>query len=165
MSTRNEIPQWAWYNGQVMFHLSDALETDPTQTISHFVSSFQKSQNFPSNFNFKNQGVLLSLLYGLLVVPKELWEKGSSQTQFPFRTRQYFSFELGNTMDTANFLRCMRNAISHANFDVNIDPPVYQFWNIGGNGTKNFEVKISHGDLGLFVSEVGKYYVNEVCPR
>jgi len=51
--------------------------------------------------------------------------------------------------------------LAHANFSIDVSNAKLTFWN-NNHGTKNFEVEIGYGDLGEFLSEVGKYYVNEV---
>ncbi len=66
---------------------------------------------------------------------------------------------------TEEFLRLLRNSIAHANFEIVPETNLYKFWNIGPKGVKNFEVEIAHGDLGMFISEVGKYFINEVRQR
>jgi len=64
-------------------------------------------------------------------------------------------------IDTLKFLRLLRNSLSHANFSIETTTAMLTFWNMY-NETKNFEVQISYGDWGMFLSEVGKYYINEV---
>ena len=61
-----------------------------------------------------------------------------------------------------NFLRLLRNSLAHSNFDIDIQNQRFKFWNLQKKGTKNFEVEIEYGDLGEFLAEVGKYYINEV---
>jgi hypothetical protein len=36
------------------------------------------------------------------------------------------------------------------------------FWNVNRHGVKDFEVEIKYDELGDFLAEIGKYYVNEV---
>ncbi len=134
-------------------------------TISAFMLEFTKAQHLQSvEFNLKNQGLLISLLYGLLVVPKEMWEPIGTKTKFAFKTRSYFSLSSTGEVSTDEFLRLLRNAIAHANFEVLVEQSKYRFWNTTPRGHKNFEVTITHGHLGEFVAEIGKYYINEVCP-
>ncbi len=162
--SRHEIPQWTWYNGQFLFQFDEQLKKNPNLTISQFFTDFLKSQGL-ENLNIyhtKNQGTVILLLYGLLVIPREIWEKTS--TNFQFTTRNKFSVKTPPTdsnLDTLKFLRLLRNSLAHANFSIDISNAKLTFWN-NYNGTKNFEVEIGYGDLGEFLSEVGKYYVNEV---
>lgn len=124
---RNEIPRWFWMNGQLNFELSKALETDPTQSISHFIQEFEKSRGLRPGFNIKNQGMMISLLYGLLVVPKEIWESGNVETAYQFKTKSLFTINTGTFNQVSDFLRLMRNSVSHANYEITLDPSGYKF--------------------------------------
>lgn len=161
----NDIPLWTWLNGQFLFQFQEQLEKNPNKTISAFFKDFC-AEPFPGSkkcnfYQTKNQGTIIILLYGLMVIPKEIWEKG--ETNFPFTTRQKFTFNLptDKNIDTLNFLRLLRNSLSHANFSVDVANELWTFWNIKDNKI-NFEVNIKHIDLGIFTAEVGKYYLNDV---
>jgi hypothetical protein len=163
-NSREEIPQWTWYNGQFLFQFDEQLQKNPNQTISQFYAKFLENQEI-QNQNFyhtKNQGTVILLMYGLLVIPKEIWE--TTATNFKFKTRNKFLIKIlptNNGIDTLDFLRLLRNSLSHANFSIDTKNKKLNFWN-NYNGTKNFEVEIRYSDLGKFLTEVGKYYINEV---
>lgn len=163
MDSRKEIPQRTWYNGQFLFQFDEQLKVNPNQTISQFTTNFLISQEI-QNHNFyhtKNQGTVILLMYGLLVIPREIWE--NSATNFQFTTRDKFKVITtpnNGDPDTLNFLRLLRNSLAHANFAIDSQAARFKFWNSQRNETKNFEVEINYADLGEFLSEVGKYYVN-----
>ncbi|TKT86539.1 hypothetical protein [Dyadobacter frigoris] len=120
---RNDIPLWTWFNGQFLFQFEEQLEKNPNKTIAEFFKDFLVDQKL-NNFNFyhtKNQGTIIFLMYGLMVIPKEIWEK--SKTDFPFSTRQKFKFNplSDQSIDTLNFLRLLRNSLAHANFSLDSD--------------------------------------------
>jgi hypothetical protein len=52
--------------------------------------------------------------------------------------------------------------LAHANFAIDTDNSIFTFWNINANGFKNFEVVISSLEIGEFIAEIGKYYINQV---
>lgn len=161
---RNDISLWTWFNGQFLFQFEEQLEKNPNKTISEFFKDFLADQKL-DNFNFyhtKNQGTIIVLIYGLMVIPKEIWEK--NKTNFPFTTRQKFTYNppTKSNIDTLNFLRLLRNSLAHANFSLDINKELWTFWNIKDNDTKNFEVSIKHIDLGYFTAEIGQYYINDV---
>lgn len=159
---RNEIPRWGWYNGMFLFEYADALETKGIQDIHNFYDSFKRKNLNGIDFPLKNQGLSISLLYMLLVVPREMWEnQNNNNTSFAFTTRNLFAFREGENLDTWNFLRCMRNSISHANFNMTQEGE-YTFWNTQQNGNINFNVTIMHANLLVFISEIGKYFINEI---
>jgi len=165
---REEIPQWCWYNGMFLFSFDEALQSeDKNKTLKEFYNSFKERQGLSNSpFSLKNQGTLICLLYALLVIPREIWERDKEQgTKFSFKTIKNFKVTIGKNIvdnNTWNFLRLMRNAISHANFNIDRDKNEYTFWNNHRQGNHNFEVKVSHRGLGEFLTEVGKYYINEV---
>ena len=161
---RDEVPQWCWYNGMLLFAMSDCLEVAPEKTVSKFFDEFKQTHLLQNiHFNIKNQGLLISLLYGLFVVPKEMW-KPKNTTNFTFETRKHFSSVAPINFSTDEFMRLLRNAVAHANFEVLVEQSTYRFWNVNRKGKKNFEVTITHGGLGEFVSEVGKYFINYARP-
>lgn len=167
INSREEIPQWTWYNGQFLFQFYDCLKDSPNLTISEFFNGFLLSQRLQNTnlYHTKNQGTVILLLYGLLVIPKEIWERDN--TSFPFSTKGKFISKIPseNNLGTLEFLRLLRNSLAHANFSIDttdINNARLTFWNINKKGEKNFEVEICYGDLGEFLTEVGQYYINEV---
>ena len=54
----------------------------------------------------------------------------------------------------------MRNAVAHADFTIDINGK-YSFFNINSRGTVTMEVTMMHTDIGHFLTEIGKYYINE----
>jgi hypothetical protein len=166
-NSREEIPQWTWYNGQFLFKFDEQLNRNPNKTIGEFFNDFLESQNMKGEdfYHTKNQGTVILLMYGLLVVPREIWEK--TQTSFVFATRNNFVVKIQpdeSELDTLNFLRLLRNSLSHANFEIDITNATLTFWNNPDKNDikRNFEVTINYNSLGEFLTEIGKYYINEV---
>lgn len=165
MSNLNEeIPLWTWFNGQFLFQFDEALITNPNLSIAQFFNNFLKSQGLENQnfYNTKNQGTVILLMFGLLVIPREVWEQ--SNTNFQFITRNKFEIKIPinhENLGTLDFLRLLRNSLAHANFSLDTSTSRLTFWNYN-KGTKNFEVEISYSYLGEFLAEVGKYYVNDV---
>ncbi|MFL0162463.1 HEPN family nuclease [Aquirufa salirivi] len=164
--SREDIPKWTWYNGQFLFQFDEQLKQNPNMTIYDFFQEFLTNQKLQSLniYHTKNQGTVILLLYGLLVIPKEIWEE--TNTNFKFESRDKFTFNhpTDKNLDTITFLRLLRNSLSHANFAIDIENKRLKFWN-DYKGIKNFEVEIRYDDIGVFLSEVGKYYINEVMNK
>ncbi len=162
-NSRKEIPQWTWYNGQFLFQFDEQLNKNPKLTIPEFFDNFLKSQQLQklNIYHTKNQETIILLMYGLLVIPKEIWKQKT--TSFSFDTRSKFSVILptDNSLDTLNFLRLLRISLAHANFSIDINNEKLTFWN-SYKGTQNFKVQINYSDLREFLTEVGQYYINEV---
>jgi hypothetical protein len=163
---RDDIPLWTWLNGQFLFQFQEELGKNPNKTISEFFNDFC-NEPFPGSnkcnfYQTKNQGTIIILLYGLMVIPKEIWEKNN--TNFTFNTREKFTLNppTDTNISTLDFLRLFRNSIAHANFSLDTNNEMWTFWNINRSNVKNFEVSLKHFDLGLFTAEIGKYYLNDV---
>jgi hypothetical protein len=166
---REEIPKWVWYTGQFLFHFQNTLESCPQTTVARFFEDFKNSQGLQNcqGFHLKNQGTMLMLIYGLLVVPREMWDR-ENLPDFPFNTRNQFQFLTGDqNMDAKKFLKYMRHAVAHANFEVDVQKGAYNFRNNSNydRGPINFDVTITHCGIGKFLTEVGKYFINTVLRR
>ena len=160
--TRKEIPHWVWYTAQFIFHIQESFELNPNETIGEVFSRILKEQNMPDDFSLKNQGTVLMLLYGLLVIPKEIWGGKVLNKSFSFATRSEFRIlNPVRVLSNSELIRFLRNAISHANFAIYSGLDQYIFWNMK-EGQRNFEAVVSHVGLGKFLTEVGKYYINQV---
>ena len=162
--SRQDIPLWAWYNGQFLFQFDEQLKSHPSKSLSDFYSDFLKDQKLEQyNFyNTKNAGSVLMLMYGLIVIPKEIWEESNTNFKFITRSRFLFKSTTNENLSTFDFLRLIRNSLSHANFSIDPKANSLTFWNNNRQGIRDFEVEINYPDLGDFIVEIGKYYVNEV---
>jgi len=161
--SREEIPQWTWYNGNFMFQFDEELKRNPSKSIKDFFLDFKKNQGIAiyDFYHTKNQGIVILLMYGLLIIPKEIWER--EKTNFPFESKKYFKIITGNNeLSTLDFLRLLRNALAHANFSINAKNSIVTFWNINSANQINFEVQVQYDKITIFMSEIGKYYINEV---
>jgi hypothetical protein len=145
--------------------MQQSLEQDSQQTIGDVFASFLRSQkiNDPRIFNLKNQGTVLMLFYGLIVVPQQIWGEQVLDKSFPFTTKKEFRIlKPEGELPNSRIIRYLRNAVSHANFAVYSDLGQYVFGN-EDKGKKNFEAVISHEGVGKFLTEVGTYYINNVA--
>ncbi|GBD98139.1 hypothetical protein BMS3Abin07_00147 [bacterium BMS3Abin07] len=94
---RDEIPKWGWYNGMFLFDFADALECKGIYDIHNFYDSFRRKHLNGIEFPIKNQGLAISLLYMLLVVPREMLENQQpDRTQLRFTTRNLWFFLISN---------------------------------------------------------------------
>jgi len=163
--TRQEIPQWIWYNAQFAFKFQETLEKCPDKSLREFWSYFKKDQNLENlqDFHLKNQGMVLTLMYGLLVVPKEMWGTEKLDKNFKFETKKELKITQPNhPISNSEIIKYMRNSVSHANFEIYSGLNQYVFWNKNKDGQRNFECIVSHESLGKFLTEIGKFYINEV---
>ena len=163
--TRKQIPHWVWLTAQFLWQMQQSLEQDPNQTIGNVFTSFLKSQNItdPSLFSLKNQGTVLMLLYGLIVVPQQIWGAEVLDKTFPFTTRTEFRIlKPEHDLPNSKLIKFMRNAISHANFAIYSGLDQCVFWNVNKKAQRNFEAVLSWQGIGRFLTEVGTHYINNV---
>ena len=162
MALGHDIPICTWLMAQFNIQFQKELEKNSDKSIKDFFDNFLQDQKIKEPFSIDNQGAVVLYAYGLLVVPKELWEKES--TNFAFHTRAKFLITVGNEdIDSLEFLKYLRHSIAHANFDYDIKTYKFTFWNIKqcrkDRVTMNFKTEIDSTDFGQFLSEVGKFYI------
>lgn len=168
----DDIPHWVWFTAMFLYRADNARSETPQISIGELYSSFLADQGLTSDsgFQLRNQGLTLMLAYGLLVIPMELWGR-DDLSQFPFNTRKNFMFLIDTVKardSPQQFIRCMRNAISHCNIEIKAFASVDQcdaftFWNDRGQKI-DFKIQVSWKGLSEYLDEVGKYYVNCVRP-
>jgi len=160
--TRTNITKWAWYTGSFLIIANRLNQENPASTTNLFEAFHQTHPEFPQGYRFNpvNPGMVMMLLYGILVVSKETWD---ARNDFPFLSRQRFTFKVGNPeISSKDFIRLLRNAVAHAHFTVNVNSQEYTFWNVAKDGQRDFEVTVSQSTLGDFLTELGRFYINYV---
>ena len=111
---------------------------------------------------------IASLLYCLLVVPKEIWiKKDRSNPVFrevdEVQLRNRFHIQLCNDPNfdkafTFNLLHKIRNSVAHANYDID-ESMNFTFRDVY-KGIENFRCVVSAADLMWFLSEFGSMLAN-----
>lgn len=156
---RNEIPQRAFINAQV---IQDAITSGDLERV---LAKWATHYGMP-NYTLLNPAHVASLLYCLIVVPKEIWNPPSNDNVFKQmeRTGAMALFTIKQWKPPANenhlrdFLRHLRNAISHAKFSVD-ENQGFEFWD-ESNGSETYRVVISLNNLSVFLSRVGALLAN-----
>ena len=173
---RLKLPYWIWYTSMFLLRADNARVKTPDKSIGEMYREFLADQNLTpqSGFQLWNQGLMISLAYGMFVLPSEFWKShGSSNLPpFAFKTRSEFTFIKDNVSAQSQpdkFIQCMRNAIAHANLRVVVPSDIDQqdswtFWNRNKNGRENFRVQTSSRGFANFFFEVGNYYVDTFRP-
>lgn len=103
----------------------------------------------------------------MIVVPKEVWNPASNDTIYKvlesqkpldlFTVKQWT--RPANEHPMRDFLRHLRNAVSHVNFSLDSDGN-FEFWDKNGSGVENYRVFIARDDLAAFLSTVGAALAN-----
>ena len=95
-----------------------------------FLDSLKKSGLNIPEFQYANQGFLLMLLYGLLVYPKSLYEEKLNKLddeQLNNIKLLFNNITITEKPPRNNFLQKVRNAIAHADVEVNISENKFVF--------------------------------------
>jgi hypothetical protein len=159
---RNEIPKRAFINAEIVQRVAT------TQAFRDALKAIQQKYSI-LEYQFMNQAYVVSLLYCLLVVPKELWlgrekEHGIYQELDRRQPVKYFDLEITNdgfTRDPVySLIHGLRNSIAHARFSID-NSLKFTFWDQRpGQSAPHFRVAASASDLMAFLSEVGSLLAN-----
>ena len=154
-----EIPQRAFINAQIiqLVHGSVAF-----QSAAHEVSSGYGIRDYQF---MNNPAYVASLLYCLLVVPRQLFVEGNEifwDSQVPPATiGSHFVIKTAAPEileKSSQFLRRLRNSVAHARFEV--DEDLMFVFRDGRNNVVDFEVQAPADRLMAFLSDVGSKLAN-----
>jgi len=116
-----------------------------------------------SFYKFINFGTITSLMYTSLVMSKELFNNSENGEKFfsslNINISDYFVLTNVEVDSTYQFLRKLRNSISHANFKLNDDNFNIKLWD-EYNKKINFEVKSDITRLSNFSLIISNYITN-----
>jgi hypothetical protein len=162
MNLRDEIPKRASMNAEIVQHVIT------TQVFGEAIEAIQQKYGI-QEYQFMNQAYVVSLLYCLLVVPKELWlgkerKQGIYQELDKWEPLRNFDLEITNhefAQDpTYHLIHGLRNSIAHARFSVN-NSLQFTFWDQRpGASAPHFQVTASSSNLMAFPSEIGSLLAN-----
>lgn len=157
---KETIPQCAYINAQILQSLNDI------HAIQNLVKQVGQSLGV-ENYSFMNQAYIASLLYCLLVVPREVFvarNDSALDARLPSNTvTDFFKIERdtkGAAARSSNFLRRLRNSVAHARFSVD-DQMVFRFTDRPApRSTDEFIITASIQNLGDFLSVIGALLAN-----
>jgi len=161
VSLRNEIPQRAFINAQI---IQSAEELDSWKKSKLLVSS---KYSLPE-YEFINPAYVVSLLYCLLVVPKEIWIKNNKyhkvfsevdENELKDNITSYRSSDPKfETNFSYNIAHKLRNSVAHANYEIDHELN-FEFWD-EFKGKENFRCKFSSKSIMWYLSEFGAKLAN-----
>jgi len=164
---------WSWYTTRFLRLIEEARKTQKDISVKElekqYLEQLKKEGNIGNkDFPLFNPGYLMMLAYALLVIPKEIIGRNKLlYNDFSFSTKSMFQFIRPKkyNSDPEDFLRKMRNAVSHGNFkleaDNNSGSSLFTFWN-ESNRKENFRVTTTNEGFWQFLDEIGKYYSKKV---
>jgi hypothetical protein len=160
----DEIPRRAFINAQIVQRVRDSV------AFQKAVSEVSGAYGIPE-YEFENPAHVASLLYCLLVVPQQLFVKGTEpfwdNEVPPSAISDYFTVNKSKThqkilQKSSAFLRKLRNAVAHARFEIDGDLK-FVFWDGDfqkGQLIVDFEVEASVVNLMRFLSDIGSKLAN-----
>ncbi|MBU2538968.1 MAG: hypothetical protein KKH22_11075 [Proteobacteria bacterium] len=164
---RHEIPARSFINAQI---IQAARSTnDFKAAIQNVLSLPLYSKQGLNEYQFENPAYIASLLYCLIVVPKELWAKTKDSKIYreieKHDPQKFFQVTKSSAKDEEfpvfHFIRHIRNAVSHANYSIDINL-TFTFWDMPqGKSDAEWEVVVEANNLMNFLSLVGSTLANE----
>jgi hypothetical protein len=161
---RKEIPAWAFINAQI------AQLAVHTEDFRRCVRRVEEQYGLHSGAlnNFISPAYLASLLYCLIVVPKEVWVLSENHDIYSKIDKAWLltvfaidkADEQFGTHPVYYLLRHLRNAVAHVHFSVE-DDGRFVFWDQKSkDSSPYFRASISSEALGEFLSKVGALMAN-----
>lgn len=158
----NKIPKLAYIQAQIVNQSAkQGLLNETARTIE---KEYKMKDGILGNGVFF-QSSAISLLYSLIVVPREFWKLGQGHSIYS---------EIGNIWSIESviivkdksdfkdpvykFVHHLRNAIAHANFKFCDNH--FEFWDKFKEKPEKFRARISHDDLNDFLEKVGSMFAN-----
>lgn len=158
---RAQIPAAAWLNAHIVLRAENLPEFQAC-----IKSVIDEAGGGIANHRVTDQSFIVSLLYCLLVVPKELWLSEDGVHHLELESKgllQYFEVvrltARPDETETACLLRRMRNAVAHVHYTVDADTN-WRFWDQSrGESEPGFIVRTDKTRIGDFLSAIGPYLV------
>ena len=160
---RSEIPSWAFINAQI------AQQAVHTKDFARCVRSVEQQYVLePGSLRFINPAYLVSLLYCLIVVPKEVWLQNGNHPVYGKIDKNWLLtlFKIERCEDALAkhpvhyVIHRLRNAVAHANFSIE-DGERFAFWDQKNKSSVPFfRASISMNSLEGFLSKVGALLAN-----
>ena len=156
-----QIPACAFYNMQVLYEATDSGD------LKGSIHKWSQRCGIP-DLSIMNPACVASLLYCLIVVPKEVWDVPSEASLYSDLEREkpfaLFHFTTGqqprNREHCRTFLRRLRNAVAHVRFKVAANWS-FEFWDKPPRAREvDFRVSIGRDNLARFLSVVGARLAN-----
>jgi len=174
MDLRHEIPARAFINAQI---IQEARDTpDFVRSIQKVISSPQYSVQGLAEYQYENPAHVASLLYCLIVVPRELRANPRSSDSLYTRIEEHQPEGLFLTIKPDNenkrcwhptrlFINHLRNAVAHARYSVDSNMR-FTFWDQKNEKAPiDWKVEIDADKLMIFLSKIGAILANEGLKR
>jgi hypothetical protein len=160
---RQEIPSWAFINAQI---IQKAVRTGALVSSVRIVEAGYKMK--PGSLAYAREAHLVSLLYCLIVVPKEVWLLSQNHSVYGNIEKEWllslFTIQLPGhrfpTHPVYYLIYHLRNAVAHAHFSIE-DDGRFAFWDREDASLEPyFRASIYVDGVQDFLSKVGALLAN-----
>jgi hypothetical protein len=153
---RVDIPVYSFLNAAIVDH------AEKTNAFAEHITLVLANAGLPptTEYQFKNPAFICGLLYGLIVVPKEVWLHSKDDPIYQ-RLHESDLLELftvtccdrcPDAHSMFHLIRHLRNSIAHANFSVD-HTQAFTFWDQKNRGgPRTWEARIANPKLMEFLS-------------
>jgi len=160
MYLRSDVPALAFMNAQI------AQLAVHTQDFAKCMDQVVRGHYGLTEYRFINPAYAMSLMYCLIVVPKEMWSLSENHQVYKDLAQldpvQLFDIRIKPSRFDSHpvyyLVRHLRNSIAHANFELTASDG-FIFWEAKA-GPRHFEARASDESLALFLSRVGGCLAN-----
>jgi len=162
-TSRFNIPAFAYIEAQIIHTASNQKALEPT--VRQIESKYGlKSGVLGSGIFIETR--ILSLLYLLIVVPKEYWSLDANHDIYKQISTSWQMDKVIIITDIASekystaysFVHHLRNAVSHANFKFELNR--FEFWNINKKEIETYRAALNLDALQQFLETVGASFAN-----
>jgi HEPN pEK499 p136 len=154
-----EIPLRAYVNAII---IDRAVETDAFEKcVRGALVELGYARDYP--YQFKNPAYIVSFLYCLIVVSKEIWlTSKDDQIYKKIEEKKLVDLFVVKVRDQSlddhpsyELIRHLRNAVAHARFSVD-QSQSFVFWDHPNKKPRSWEAYISNKNLFIFLSEIAR---------
>jgi hypothetical protein len=160
---RSEVPVWAFLNMQIV---QEAVRSgDLDRAVRKIEERYELS---PNSLRVINLAYVLSLLYCLVVVPKEIWAGSRLPDALAGIDADWLMSLVRIEIRSPDFdkepvrklIQHLRNALAHVRFEVNGEGD-FTFWDQKNDqAPANFRATFTQNTLEQFISKVGAPLAN-----
>lgn len=162
MSNQN-IPKFAYVEAQIVQRAAKNGALVPYVRLAE-VEHGMKKGSLERGIYFQTR--VLSLLYLLIVVPKETWGLDETHPIYAQIESEWSLSDVRIIIDQSSwqnpvyrFIHHLRNSVAHANFEF-AKNLTFEFWDRNSNGVVKYRAAVSGAGLERFLEVVGARLAN-----
>jgi hypothetical protein len=160
-TTLNRIPTFAYVEAQIVHR---AAVSGVLKSFARDMEKEKGLQNGILGMGIFVETRIVSLLYLLILIPKEFWSLDPSHRIYSRLEKKFPLGDITIIVDKSvyagklyKFVHHLRNALAHAHFDFNAE--AFEFWDVYRN-QENYRARIKNSEMISFLEIVGSDLAN-----